>query len=135
MNGVWSTESLFCKPHIKIPVFASSSDNSLSTSPRRSPDFIRTSTGTMEHDGRGGRTDLLTGDSRLLEEGLNEEVRPKTDIRRHKKNVENSVSASSAKCDESGVKNISDILNCADLQLKNSRLFIEKLAKKTLVQS
>ena len=130
VNGVWNTEALLCKPHIKIPVSASSSENSLSTSPLTSPDLI--STTPMERaPGMNSAPDSLL-DSRLVEEldSSGEEVRSKLDGRRQKRNQHVLAQNTTAQCDKTGVKNITDILNCADVQLKNSRLFVEKLAKR-----
>ena len=53
-----------------------------------------------------------------------EEVRSKQRVRRQRSE---SVTAT---CGEDGVKNIADILNCADLQLQASRDFAEKLAQR-----
>lgn len=126
---MWSSESLFCKPHIKIPVSASSSENSLSTSPRISPDLITIV--SMERTSGKDSASETSADSRLVDEreSSGEEVRSKLDVGRRRRKHVISVDTT-AKCDESGVKSISDILKCADLQLKSSQLFMEKLAKR-----
>ena len=40
-----------------------------------------------------------------------------------------------AECGEDGVKNIKDILNCADMQLQASKEFAERLAKRRCVHN
>ena len=55
-------------------------------------------------------------------ESSGEEVRSKFSVRQQKSKL------STSTCSEDGVKNILDILNCADEQLATSRIFAEKLA-------
>lgn len=125
VNRVWSTDSMFCKPNIKIPV-TFSSDRS-SSSPDQSPDLSSTRSMSKRYcvDSLPSQPD----DPRDVDERVSsgEEVRSKTDVRRRKGNDVVSVTA---ECGEDGVKNISDILSCADLQLQSSRVFVEKLAKR-----
>ena len=129
VNGMWSTDSMFCKTSIKIPVsFNSSSDVSMTNSLDRSPDH--TSTTVVARICRSVDTcPSQSADHRGSNdcENSGEEIRSKLDTKRQRKR--NSLSVT-AECGEDGVKSIMDVLECADIQLRISQEFVEKLAKK-----
>lgn len=85
------------------------------------------SLGTLANGGRDLRASAgnsSLGGQRNYVGGLDEEVRSKPRVRRQR------AESVTATCGEDGVKSITDILNCADVQLQTSRDFAEKLAQR-----
>ena len=125
LNGVWSTDSMFSKPSLKIPFSSHSNESSHANTPRDSPVLRpRNMAATSSEGVSAGLANGLSRHSAAPDPGQDEEVRSKPRGRRQR------AESSTASCGEDGVKSIMDILSCADVQLQASRDFAEKLAKR-----
>lgn len=120
LNNLWTSDSLHLRPILKIPVIHSN-ESSRSGSPITvPPKQHRASVDQLPSKLSESETVTSYNGDRLEDD---DEVRSKNSVRRR----DESDSASSG---DGGVKTIAGILSSADEQLKISRQFAEKLAKR-----